>query len=98
MFGSVGAGPAPGPVAHAPVPDLELMAFKDQGVWYFLCSAPAFPVRVDFHALTYGPPPPCWGTGMPLAVPDLRSPTGAQTRYANPARWAPIPKTGSGGR
>jgi hypothetical protein len=40
------------------------MAFKDQGVWYFPCAAPAFPLRIGFHALSYGPPPPYCGPGM----------------------------------
>lgn len=39
--------------------DVSLMGFKDQGVWYFLCEAPAYPVRIGPHYLTYGPPPPC---------------------------------------
>jgi hypothetical protein len=41
-----------------PPADLSLMAFKEQGIWYFLCSAPEFPYRIPLHYLTYGPPPP----------------------------------------
>ena len=43
---------------NEPPLDVSLMAFKDQGVWYFLCDAPAYPVRIGPHYLMYGPPPP----------------------------------------
>jgi hypothetical protein len=36
-----------------------MMGFKNQGVWYFLCTAPAFPVRIAPHYFQFGPPPPC---------------------------------------
>ncbi len=39
--------------------DVSLMGFKDQGIWYFLCEAPTYPVRIGPHYLMYGPPPPC---------------------------------------
>ncbi len=38
--------------------DPTLMAFKDQGVWYFPCEAPIFNPRIPPHYVTYGPPPP----------------------------------------
>jgi len=38
--------------------DPTLMGFKDQGIWYFLCTAPVFCERIPAHYLTYGPPPP----------------------------------------
>jgi len=48
--------------------DASLMAFKNQGVWYDLCEAPAFAVRIPPHYATYGPPPvPC--CPVPLKVP-----------------------------
>ncbi len=48
--------------------DYSLMGFKDQGVWYFLCTAPAYPVRIGPHFQTYGPPPP------PCPVPPCAFP------------------------
>ncbi|MGC8908872.1 MAG: hypothetical protein ACP5M0_15735 [Desulfomonilaceae bacterium] len=51
-------GPCNGKPA-APL-DASLMAFKEQGVWYDLCEAPAYLVRIPPHYATYGPPPiPC---------------------------------------
>ncbi|MBI5250020.1 MAG: hypothetical protein HY912_11045 [Desulfomonile tiedjei] len=41
--------------------DNVLMGMKEQGVWYFLCTAPAFPHRIAPHYATYGPPPPPCG-------------------------------------
>lgn len=43
---------------NGPTPDHTLMGFLEQGVWYFLCTAPAYPVRIGPHYQTYGPPPP----------------------------------------
>lgn len=45
--------------AYGPPLDTSLMAFKEQGAWYFLCEAPTYPYRIPPHYLTYGPPPPC---------------------------------------
>jgi len=39
--------------------DYTLMGFKESGVWYFLCTAPQYPVRTVPSYVTYGPPPPC---------------------------------------
>ncbi len=38
--------------------DQTLMGFKEQGVWYFLCIAPEYPIRIGPQYATYGPPPP----------------------------------------
>jgi hypothetical protein len=43
---------------NAPALDHTLMGFKEQGAWYFLCTAPAYPVRIGPSYQTYGPPPP----------------------------------------
>ncbi|AFM27098.1 hypothetical protein [Desulfomonile tiedjei] len=55
---------------HQPPLDVSLMAFKEQGAWYFLCTAPAFPYRIPPHYATYGPPPPPCGP-----VPCAPAPT-----------------------
>jgi hypothetical protein len=47
---------APG-AAQGPPLDPTLMAWKEQGAWYFLCYAPVYPYRIPPHYLTYGPPP-----------------------------------------
>ena len=47
------------PNRNSPPLDQTLMGFKDQGVWYFLCIAPEFPIRIGPSYQTYGPPPPC---------------------------------------
>ena len=44
---------------QAPELDHALMGFKEQGVWYFPCAAPQYPVRFGPAYVTYGPPPPC---------------------------------------
>jgi hypothetical protein len=59
----VGVCLAGGPGGHGaamqgPPLDYTLMGFKDQGVWYFPCSAPEFPKRIPPHYQSYGPPPP----------------------------------------
>ncbi len=41
-----------------PALDHTLMAFKGQGAWYFLCSAPVQPCRIPPHRLEIAPPPP----------------------------------------
>ena len=43
---------------YGPPLDETLMAFVDQGVWYYLCTAPVYPCRIAPRYLTYGPPPP----------------------------------------
>lgn len=58
----ISAACAGGPYSGKPAAplDVSLMAFKEQGVWYDLCEAPAFHVRIPPHYATYGPPPvPC---------------------------------------
>jgi hypothetical protein len=62
---------AGGPGGHGgamqgPPLDYTLMGFKDQGVWYFPCSAPEFPKRIPPHYQSYGPPPPPY-CGVPCA-------------------------------
>lgn len=65
-------GPRP---TYMPAPlDESLMAFKEQGVWYFLCEAPMFPYRIPVHYQTYGPPPPCGPPAHP--GPQLPPPVG----------------------
>jgi hypothetical protein len=59
------AGPNPDKM---PAIDYTLTAFKDQGVWYFPCTAPVYLYRVPPHALTYAPPPACWPAGYPPAT------------------------------
>jgi hypothetical protein len=49
----------------APPLDGAVMAFKEQGVWYFPCVAPEFHWRIPPHYLTCAPPPPCWPAGPP---------------------------------
>ncbi len=46
------------PVVAGPMLDETLMGMKEQGVWYFLCTAPAYPYRIPPHFMTFGPPPP----------------------------------------
>ena len=46
-------------IRYTPPIDVAMMGFKNHGVWYFLCHAPAFPVRIAPHYLEFGPPPPC---------------------------------------
>jgi hypothetical protein len=58
--------------AYGPPLDASLMAFKEQGVWYFLCEAPTYPYRIPPHYLTYGPPPPC--CPVPLGPPVAPAP------------------------
>jgi hypothetical protein len=53
-------GPPPPPGFGPPPLDLSLMAFKEQGVWYFLCEAPIYLYRIPPHFLTIAPPPACW--------------------------------------
>ena len=47
-------------IAALPPLDPILMAFKDQGVWYFFCFAPQFPYRIPPHYFSLGPPPPLY--------------------------------------
>jgi hypothetical protein len=63
-------------VPAAPL-DQSLMAFKEQGVWYYLCSAPVYPCRIPPHYLTFGPPPPhyCPPPCAPAPVPCSGSST-----------------------
>ncbi len=65
------AGGAARPPQTPPL-DYTQMAFKDQGIWYFLCVAPEFCERIAPHYLTYGPPrPPC---APPPCVPAMPMP------------------------
>jgi hypothetical protein len=56
---------------QSPELDYSLMGFKEQGVWYFPCVAPQYPVKIAPCYVSYGPPPPC----MPPApcAPPLQS-------------------------
>ncbi|MEW6350573.1 MAG: hypothetical protein AB1646_16030 [Thermodesulfobacteriota bacterium] len=58
---SAACGPAcaqDGAFPHVPSLDVTLMAFKEQGAWYFLCEAPQFQCRTPHHYSSFGPPPP----------------------------------------
>ena len=71
----VPAASAGGPYSNKPPAPLDesLMAFKEHGVWYDFCEAPAFAVRIPPHYATYGPPPPpC--CPIPVGVPLMRPP------------------------
>ncbi len=57
-------------VAYGPPLDETLMAFKEQGVWYFLCEAPVYPYRIPPHYLTFAPPPPPY-CPVPCAPPAM---------------------------
>jgi hypothetical protein len=46
------------PYRQRPELDYSLMGFKEQGVWYFPCVAPQYPVKIGPSYVTYGPPPP----------------------------------------
>ncbi len=61
-----GPGGHGGAAMQGPPLDYTLMGFKDQGVWYFPCSAPEFPKRIPPHYQSYGPPPPPY-CGVPCA-------------------------------
>jgi hypothetical protein len=98
ILGPTFAGSPAGPLPLGPAPDLELMAFKDQGVWYFPCAAPAFPVRIGFQELSYGPPPPCFGVAGYGAVPGVRSRVGGGPRFAGPPIEGPFGKAKKAGR
>lgn len=58
---SVAPGFAAGYGSNGQSPELDysLMGFKEQGVWYFPCVAPQYPVKIAPCYVTYGPPPPC---------------------------------------
>ena len=71
------AGPPPPPGFGPPPVDWSMMAFKEQGVWYFLCEAPVYLYRIPPHFLTFAPPPPCWPT-PPCPAPALQAPHGSQ--------------------
>lgn len=57
VFPGVSWSGGPGTMRPAPL-DPVLMGFKEQGVWYFLCTAPEYCYRIPPHFQTYGPPPP----------------------------------------
>ncbi|MCL5123271.1 MAG: hypothetical protein M1511_02000 [Deltaproteobacteria bacterium] len=62
----------PGGAMQGPPLDYTLMGFKEQGAWYFLCTAPEYPKRIPPHYQTYGPPPPPY-CGIPCApAPMIR--------------------------
>lgn len=70
---AVAGGPGFGQPHQARL-DPTLTAFKDQGVWYFLCEAPIYNKRIPDHYATYGPPPPPYccppvHPGVPNAKP-----------------------------
>ncbi len=62
------AGPADR--RNEPQLDHQLMAFKDTGMWYFLCEAPLVQDHVPPSYLTAWPPPPPCGP-MPLMAPPV---------------------------
>lgn len=65
------------PPAHQRTPPLDhtLMAFKEQGVWYFLCTAPLYCQRIPPHVQTYAPPPPpCFPVGSSVGPPPAKKP------------------------
>jgi len=54
-----GTSTAGGSMRYArPEIDHVLTGFLEQGVWYFLCTAPTYPYRIAPRYMTYGPPPP----------------------------------------
>lgn len=66
-----------GPPAHQRTPPLDhtLMAFKEQGAWYFLCTAPLYCQRILPHIQTYAPPPPlCFPVGCSVEPPLAKKP------------------------
>jgi len=55
---------------NGPPLDYELMAFKNAGVWYFLCEAPLVDVGCPPPVLTKFPPrPPCGPMPCPVGQP-----------------------------
>jgi hypothetical protein len=67
--GSVHAGSAGKRQASPPL-DHTLMAFKQQGIWYFLCDAPIPTGGIPPSYLSYFPPPPPCG---PIPYPPAMS-------------------------
>ena len=72
LLASVSFGGSPVQKPMVPL-DITLMAFKEQGVWYDLCEAPAFLVRIPPYYATFGPPPsycppPLCGPPMPPRI------------------------------
>jgi len=66
LFAGAGYGEMSGQgKGKKPPLDPTLTAFKEQGVWYFLCEAPTYCQRIPPHYLIYGPPPPCGPTPPP---------------------------------
>lgn len=72
---TVSSAGGPGPPHYGPPLDGSLMAHKEQGVWYFLCTAPHYPYRIPPHYLVYGPPPPACApppcVGAPCPTPMM---------------------------
>ncbi len=64
------AGPASR--RNGPPLDYQLMAFKNSGVWYFLCDAPLVQDTVPPSYLTAWPPPPPCGPRPLMAPPVMR--------------------------
>ncbi|MGC8660066.1 MAG: hypothetical protein ACP5U1_13435 [Desulfomonilaceae bacterium] len=58
-----------GGAMQGPPLDYTLMGFKEQGAWYFLCTAPEYCKRIPPHYQTYGPPPPY--CGVPCAAAPI---------------------------
>ncbi len=54
---------------HGPSLDMTLMAFKEQGAWYYLCEAPEFQCRTPNHYLSFAPPPPYCPPPVVCAAP-----------------------------
>jgi hypothetical protein len=79
-LGGGAAKPPPG-LVHATT-DPVLTAFKEQGVWYFPCVAPAYLCRIAPQPMTFGPPPPC-GPPTPVCAPraPVSSPMGQRKPF-----------------
>lgn len=62
------------PLHYAAPVDPVLTGFKEQGVWYFLCTAPVYQYRVPPHYTSYAPlPQPCpVPVGPPVPARGLR--------------------------
>jgi len=79
---------------RGPALDYTLMAFKEQGIWYFLCCAPEYGLRIPPHYLTFGPPPPHYCPPPCAPVPQgIRGLPRPLTRVIAPDRY---PEYGTG--
>jgi hypothetical protein len=60
-----------GDYRRGPELDHTLMGMKEQGVWYFPCVAPQYPVKIGPSYVSYGPPPPCAPIPGPPVAPKI---------------------------